>query len=204
MIKRSIVSKNNRKSASVGIIGTAGKTGATHLAVMLAVFLAAVAGARVALAEMNGSGCFRQAEIILSNNFSKKYGKIKRLISIYTQSDGSEIAGIMSEGYDYVIIDFGCDFEQNRQQFLMCGVKLVVGSLSWWKIHEYVGFAARTRGEASRSRWKFLAVSPVPEGIRYLKKNFGISVGAIPCEPDPFCLGEQSMDFLQELTCGFF
>lgn len=204
MRKRSVILKDNRRCASVGIIGTACKTGVSHLAVMLAVFLSAVAGARVALAEINGCGCFRQAEIILSNNFSKKYSKIKRLISIYTQSDSSEIAGLMSEGYDYVIIDFGCDFEQNRQQFLMCGAKLVVGSLSWWKIHEYVGFAARIRGEASRNRWKFLAVSPIPEGMRYLKKEFGISVSAIPCEPDPFCLGEQSMDFLQELTCGFF
>lgn len=189
---------------AVGIMGTAGKTGATHLAVMLAVFLSAVAGTRVALAEMNDGGCFRQAGIILSNHFPLKYKKMKRLISIYTQSDGSEIAGLMSGGYDYVIIDFGCDFERGRQQFLMCGAKLVVGSLSWWKIHEYVGFVVRTEGETSRNRWKFLAVSPAPEGIRYLRKEFGISVGVIPCEPDPFCLGAQSMDFLQELTCGFF
>ncbi|MCM1308302.1 MAG: hypothetical protein NC223_06860 [Butyrivibrio sp.] len=204
MGKRSVILKNNRRTASVGVIGTAGNTGVTHLCVMLAVFLSAVAGARVALAEMNGSGCFRQAEIILDNNFHSKYCKIKKLISIYTQSDCSKIAELMSEGFDYVVIDFGCDFEMNRQQFLMCGAKLVVGSLSWWKIHEYVGFAARIRGEASKNRWKFLAVSPIPEGIRYLKKEFGISVGVIPCEPDPFCLGGQSMDFLQELTYGFF
>lgn len=204
MGKRNVILKDNCMSASVGIMGTAGQTGVTHLSVMLAVFLSAVAGARVALAEMNDSGCFRQAGIILSNNFHSKYGKIKKLISIYTQSDSSQIAGLMSEGYDYVIIDFGCDFERNRQQFLMCGAKLVVGSLSWWKIHEYVGFAARTKREASRNKWKFLAVSPVREGIRYLSKELGISVGAIPCEPDPFCLGEQSMDFLQELTYGFF
>lgn len=185
-------------------MGAGSKAGATHLAVMLSVFLSAVAGARVALAEMNDGGCFRQAGIILSNNFHLKYQKIKKLISIHTQSDGSEIAGLMSEGYDYVIIDFGSDFERNRQQFLMCGVKLVVGSLSWWKIHEYVGFAVQTEGEASRNKWKFLAVSAASEGIRYLKKEFGISVSGIPCEPDPFCLGGESMDFLQELTYGFF
>lgn len=204
MKKRSVIVKSNRKALAVGIMGTAEGTGATHLSIMLAVFLSAVAGGRVALAEMNGTGCIRQAGIILSNNFHCKYNKIKKLISIHVQSDCSEVAGLMSGGYDYVVIDFGCDFERSRQEFLMCGAKLVVGSLSWWKIHEYVGFAARTEGEASRNRWKFLAVSPVAEGIRYLKKELGISVGVIPCEPDPFCLGEQSMEFLRELTCGFF
>lgn len=203
MKKKIINLKNNHKTVAVGVMGTGKNSGVTHLSVMLAVFLSAVTGARVALAEMNDTGCFRQAGIILGN-FHLKNNRIRKLISIYMQSDSSEIAGLMSQGFDYVIIDFGCDFERNRQQFLMCGVKLVVGSLSWWKIHEYVGFAARTEGEASRNRWKFLAVSPVSEGIRYLKKEFKISVGVIPCEPDPFRLGGQSLDFLQELTCEFF
>ncbi len=202
-MKKLNVIKTYGTSTVVGVIGTAYGVGVTHLSLAVAVFLSSVAGKSVALADMSGTDCFRQAGIMLKNNFHKK-NRIFKMISIYEQSDSSVLPQLMSEGYDYVIVDFGFDYSKNYQQFLMCGVKLVVGSLCWWKIHSYVEFLVMTEWEKSRKHWIFLAPFPGKDGIRYFKHNFNIYIRQIPCIPDPLYLNEECMDFLQKLVGEFY
>lgn len=201
-MKKSDIIKNNGSSTVIGIMGTAPGAGVTHLSLTIAVFLSSVAGNSVALADMSGKDCFRQAGIILKNNFHRK-NRIFKMISIYEQSDSSVLSQIMSEGFDYVIVDFGVDYSGNFRQFLMCGIKLVVGSLCWWKIHNYVEFLVMTESEKSRKHWFFLANSSGKDGIRYLRHDFNIGIRQIPYIPDPFCLNEECLDFLQMLTGEF-
>lgn len=203
-MKKGTVIRRRKGTIVIGIMGTGNASGVTHLGFMLSSYLALVMGEKVAYVENNDSGCFRQAGIILDNNFHGKTQKIFNMISIFMQSDSSKLAEIIAGDFSFVIVDFGSDFEKNREQFLMCTVKIVTGSLSWWNIHKYVGFLAGTEGEPSRKSWAFVGISPVKAGIRYLKHEFGIRVRSVPSEPDPFCLGEESLDFLGRLMDEYY
>ena len=187
-------------TVSIGILGVAEGSGVTHLCLMSALFLAAVMGKRVALVEMGDRECFRQVRIILENRQFRKTKKLINMISTFSQTEFSELSAILSAGYDYVVMDLGCNYEAVRQQFLMCQIKVVTGSLAWWKIKEYSAFLARTDNEPSRKFWAFLTGTAACEGMRYLKEEYGINVRQVPCEPDPFTPGGESLDFLYELT----
>ncbi len=183
---------------TIGIIGISHGVGTTHLAIMLAVFLSVVYGQKGIVAELNDSDSLRQAGIILNNLFPKN-NKLIKMISI-RPSDIEQLSQVLSAGHDFVIIDFGCDYESARNQFLMCNMKIVVGSLSLWKLGDYVGFMVQREKDGVAKGWEYLASSGPAEAVGYLKKQFKINVSLIPCETDPFSLHEESLDFLHRLT----
>ena len=201
--KRTVSTQNRTGTRVIGIIGAGCHTGVTHTAVMMSVFLGAVAGMQTALSEYNDSGCFRQARIILKNNFRNKYASVTKIISFYGSGE-RDIADIISAGYDYVVIDFGNDWDKAASQFLMCSTKIVVGSTTWWKIHEFVGFLVDTEKERSRKNWIFLSPFSIKEGIKYLRKEFKINVHTVPFLADPTCLDENSLDFFHSIIPGIF
>lgn len=188
-------------TVTMGVAGIGTGAGTTHFCIMLAVFLAVVKGYDVALVEQNDSGCFRQAEIII-DAVNHKTQKILNKISIYKRSESNNdvLSKIISSGFDYVLIDFGSDFAKIRNEFLMCNAKIMVGSLTMWKIHEYVRFLAATQNEFSRKNWTFLGTFPAHKGKEYLQHIFKVKILTVPYEPDPLYLGAASLDFLQKFT----
>ncbi len=202
-MKKLDIIKKDSASTTIGVLGTAHGAGVTHLSLMLAVFMALVMGKSVALADMSGTDCLRQAGIMLKNNFRRK-SKIFKMISIYGQADASLLSELMSENFEYIIVDFGADYQKNYGQFLMCKVKLIVGNLSLWKIHYYVEFMAMTSTVKGMDKWIYISPYPDPDSEKYFRKNFGKEILPVPCTPDPLHLGADSMDFLQELVSRFY
>ena len=180
-MKKLDIIKKDSASTTIGVLGTAHGAGVTHLSLMLAVFMALVMGKSVALADMSGTDCLRQAGIMLKNNFRRK-SKIFKMISIYGQAD----------------------YQKNHGQFLMCKVKLIVGNLSLWKIHYYVEFMAMTSTVKGMDKWIYISPYPDPDSEKYFRKNFGKEILPVPCTPDPLHLGADSMDFLQKLVSSFY
>lgn len=78
-MKKLDIIKKDSASTTIGVLGTAHGAGVTHLSLMLAVFMALVMGKSVALADMSGTDCLRQAGIMLKNNFRRK-SKIFKMI----------------------------------------------------------------------------------------------------------------------------
>lgn len=190
----------NRHTITVGVLGTGSGVGTTHLSIMITIFLSMVLGNRVAFVEMNSKGCIRQAEIIRSN-IDKHNNKIfNKKVSILTQSDISDISEIVSSDYDYVIIDYGEEYDVYKQLFLLNNIKLIVGNLSWWKLQTYVSFMANTECDSTRKNWKYLGNNISDKTVKYMRKAFGISIKEIPYEPDPFYLSGDTIGFLSELT----
>ena len=200
--KRIRFRKNNTMEV-IGVIGTENGVGATHLSLMLGVFLSIVKGYKVAVVELNRPGSIRQAGVILKSLKPSFRKKLLNLITLYTESDEAELSEVISKEYDYVIVDYGCDFNKNKKSYLMCPHKIVVGSLSWWRLQNYVAFLANNSAEKSLKHWLFMATSPVKEGIRYLNREFKIEVEEIPYEPDPFML-KNSLDFLHKISEKMF
>lgn len=203
-LKRKNVISETKGTTTIGIMGAGSGVGTTHTSLLLAVFLSSVCGYKVALVTDDPEKNIRQAkDLIESNKLGRNGARILSKFSLFWSTDQSEISGILAMGYSFVVIDFGSKFDEKWSQFLMCGQKIVVGSTSWLKIREFVDFIARTENEKSAKKWKYFSVEPGENGTRYLKHNFGISVRRIPIEPEPFYLGGDSLNFLQELTKDF-
>ena len=200
--KRIRFRKNNTLEV-IGVIGTEHAVGTTHFSCMLGVFLSMVKGYKVAVVELKSPGSIRQAGRIFKRLNIPRMKKVIKIISLYTESDEIELSEIISMDYDYVIVDYGCDFARYKKSFLMCPHKMVVGSLSWWRLQNYVTFIAKNSVEKSYKHWFFMATSPVKEGIRYLNREFKIQVKEIPYEPDPFVL-KNSLEFLHKITEKMF
>ena len=170
---------------------------------MLSVFLGIVKGEKVALVEMNGRGCFRQAKIIRSALDNKKNKMFYKKVSIFEQSELSDLGGIVSEGYAYVIVDFGSNYDRNREPFLLCNVKIVVGSLAWWKLQYYVAFLAKSEGDKAGNFLTYLATGCTDGGKKYLTGKFNIRLKEIPYVPDPYRLGAEELEFLHKLVASW-
>lgn len=195
--------RKNNTTEVIGVTGTEHGVGTTHFCCMLGVFLSIVKGYRVAVVELGSPGCIRQAGVIFNNFKVARMKKLIKIINLYTESDMAELSEVVSMEYDYVIVDYGCDYNNSKKSFLMCPYKIVVGSLSWWRIHNYVSFLAENSAEKSFKHWYFMGTSPVKEGIRYLYREFKIQVEEIPYEPDPFML-KGSLSFLHRFTERMF
>lgn len=200
--KRVRFRKNNIMEV-IGVIGTEHLVGTTHFSCMLGVFLSIVKGYKVAVVELNTPGSIRQAGRIFKRLKIGRINKALKIITLYTESDEIELSEVISMDYDYVIVDYGCNFDKYKKSYLMCPYKMVVGSLSWWRLHNYVSFLAENSAEKSLKHWFFMATSPVKEGIRYLNREFKIYVEEIPYEPDPFML-KNSLGFLHKITEEMF
>ncbi len=171
---------------------------------MLAVYLSIVKGLKVALVERGSEGSIRQAEVILGNIGRLNTRKILKRISIHTCHEASEVSSVTSKGYDYVIIDYGCEYSDIRQEFLMCQIKIVIGSLSWWQIPNYAAFMANMGTKGCNGHWAYLGTFVVHRGLEYLKHEFRIKIRSVPYEPDPFCLRAESLDFFEKLILEYF
>ena len=195
--------RKNSTMKVIGVIGTEQAVGTTHFSCMLGVFLSMVKGYKVAVVELCSPGSIRQAGRLFKRLNISRMKKALRIISLYTESDEVELSEIISMNYDYVIVDYGCNFAKYKKSYLMCPYKMVVGSLSWWRLQNYVTFVAKNSAEKSIKHWFFMATSPVKEGIRYLNQEFKIQIEEIPYEPDPFLL-KNSLGFLHRISEKMF
>lgn len=201
-MQKGLVNISRHNTVTIGIIGTCDGAGVTHMVLMIAVYLAFVKGYRIAIVEMNDSGNLRQAEIIRSSLDRAGYKYYKKKISILSKPEMNDISQLISDNYDYVIFDYGSDYGTNNKLFLLNNIKIVIGSLSWWKLQFYVSFFAKTENENSRRKWMFLGNNVYRKAKKYLEHTFKISIETIPYEPNPFELSQNTLLFLTKLMDG--
>lgn len=195
-----MVNIGEKGTITIGLIGTKTGVGVTHMGVMLAVFLGIVKGNKVAIVERNSISSIRQAMVIRKLINSHNLKTFYKRISTYTAED--DLTEILSLGFDYVIMDFGCDFANNKSYFLQCRHKLIFASLTWWEMQKLVDFMAVTEGIRGRS-WEFFSYGEISSIKRYFWKNFKVMINGIPYESDPFRLTENGLEFLQNITRGW-
>ncbi len=183
--------RENNSTTLIGVIGTHRGAGVTHLVLLLGIFMSIVKGRRVACVEASNHPCFLQAERDVHKYF-------KRKAKIYAKGN-YELSQIMN-AYEYVIIDFGCNYENVRERFLMCRVKLVVGNLSYWKLKDVMDFIAQTDNEPSRRNWIFIFNNPVRHIVHKIKARYKLRMLGARYIPDIARLDEEAMDFLNELV----
>ncbi|MBU9725469.1 serine/threonine protein kinase [Diplocloster modestus] len=190
------------KATVIGVLGCRSGTGTTHLALMAAGYL---------------SGARHKKTLLVQRDENPDYGMLQRACQGLTEKASQqkvfpvfgftccrnathrELTDLLNEPYEMVIIDFGCDYEANRDEFKRCDRQIVTGSLCAWKREVYLGFLedrVNEKGNASVLYTAQFAGSRELKEIAHLTK---IRMRSVPFAPNPFALNEESRKFVREL-----
>lgn len=197
--------KRGRKTASpgikepvvTGILGTSRGAGATHYAILLANYMVGVCGCKCAVLEWNDHGDFERIERVCKGASSDNRSFSVLKADYYKRSGTKELLSCMAAGYEQIIIDFGCDFFNQKIEFLRCHEKCVVAALSEWQAEGFLEFVREMKGEAGYKSWNYVISFGSEDTRRQIKKKLGLPVERIPLSEDPFALNRQLIAYFE-------
>lgn len=120
-------------------------------------------------------------------------------VSYYYNINSLLLSEIYNLGYEYIILDFGNDYECAKEELLRCGIKIITGSLNEWKIESFKGLMEKSCSELSKSRWIYTALFGNDKDTKKIKKTYNITLLSTPFEPDPFLIHSSSFEFFSKI-----
>ncbi|BCN32825.1 hypothetical protein [Anaeromicropila herbilytica] len=197
--ERNLLEKN--KKIIIGVIGTHRGVGVTHLCVMLSNYLSEVMGKRTAVLECNTHNDFSYIQMVYEGMAHKAInGKAFQVYdtSYYKNVTQKEIADILNNNFDYIIMDLGTD--RDNEEFLRCNCKLVVSSLCDWKRHELIKFLHYAETMNGYLEWEYLVLYGDKSDLKEIKHNWNIHLNLIPFETDPFQVSKEVLNLFQKFS----
>ena len=186
----------------IGIFGTHKGVGATHLGISLANYLSEWLGRKTAFIE-----CYPQKDIQfiqyyvngrIESKEDKEYFNVHR-VTYYKNVKEQEIAEIVGNDYDCVVLDLGTDFNKGKNEFLRCDRRIVVSSLTIWKKQELEKFIVNTCHIKYSDQWTYVIPFVQSKDIKKAAKELHREIYEIPYEPDPFALSTDTIQLFQKL-----
>lgn len=186
--------KKLKEKISIGIIGTGQGCGATHLAIALANYLQSGLGKKTALIELSG-------QCDLKNMIQRECrGKQKLLgVDYFTDIYVGKIPEIMNSGYEAFVLDLGANYDAAREEFLRCDRKIVIGSISPWKVFAYEHFIKNVIASENCELWEFLVLYANRKDKKQIQKRYGMHMLSVPWIENPFYLKKEDMIFIQKI-----
>jgi hypothetical protein len=169
----------------IGLIGTHHGVGVTHTGLMLSFYMGEELGKKSAFLE-----CNRHHDMTYIQNAydwstvdedSFSFGRT----TCYPEVMGGQITRIFSDEYESIIMDFGVDFMANKDEFLRCTTKIVIGGRSEWdlqKLHTFSNFVQTVRGSES---WMYFIPQAKHKTITKIRNEIKRNVLAVPTNDEP-------------------
>lgn len=169
----------------IGLIGTRHGVGVTYTGLMLAFYMGEELGRKTAYLECNESHdmiLIQQAyewsrEEALSVSFHR--------VTCYREVSPERIAPIFGENYDCIICDFGIDLVKNREEFLRCGTKIVVGGRSEWDILKLAHFTDKVKTIGGSDAWLYFIPQADDRTVTRIRKEVVQKVWSVPTVEKP-------------------
>lgn len=180
----------------IGVAGSTGSVGVTHFSILTAAYMSGVLQKKTAVLEWRPSGVLVELRKTLSEKaVTKEETQTFNILGIFfCQKNGTEALILCAEqGFEAVIIDFGCYEDGFRGEFLHCDRRFLVGSVSDWQLVQTVG---RLTKEFAR-KWKveYFVSFGAEENLRMAESCLKVSIRRIPFFPDAFAVTGEVMDF---------
>jgi hypothetical protein len=191
------VSTKSRKT--FGIIGSHHGVGVTHTGLMLAFYMGEELGRKTAYLECNCHHDFSLIQTAYDWSKVEKASFSFRRITCYREVSENRIADILGEHYDCVVLDFGTDIIRNRNEFLRCDTKIVIGGRSEWdhcKLDRFIKSVQTIRGSES---WTYLIPYADPKMIIRLRRELNRRIYSLPFWAEPTLPKKTVNRFFNEL-----
>lgn len=195
----------------VSIMGLARGVGATHLAIMLGMYLAHGRHCKVAMIEYGQHGCYEQIrrevrikEVRLSVKAPQRHAFSYRGIDFYEGVKIPGFTGMLAETYDYIIIDMcAVDLEQISWLFgewLNSEISIAVSSFSPWKSRECRARLMRITGRAAGKTVSVVSLTNRAKDSLKHRNDIYKDIKLIPWEPDPFYIRAENLPWFQHIV----
>lgn len=183
-----------KEKVSIGIVGIGSGCGVTHLTIALANYMHSGLGRRTAIIELSGKN-------ELETMIRKEGNKNQNLVGIhyFTDIGVGKIPEIMNSRYEVFVLDLGADYVAAREEFLRCDRKIVVGSISPWRVSAYEHFLKKVMESENITAWEFLILFANLSDKKRIQKRYGMQMISIPRIENPFYLKKEDMMFLQKI-----
>lgn len=200
--KRFKYQRNIQGKLLIGIIGTHIGVGSTHFAILLSNYISECLGKKTAYIE-----CYPQDELrYLEEAYSSKGKATPRDqefslygVDYYKSMHERKIAEVIGYEYDSIILDLGTDLKKVENEFIRCDKKIVISSLTIWKVRKLENFLERT--EELREKQELIYGIPFSTGknARRISKKYKIPAFSIPYEPNPFVISADTIKMFQKI-----
>jgi hypothetical protein len=208
MLKTSILKKNiamnkHQGKLLIGVMGTHKGVGVTHTCILLANYIGRCLGKKTALIECHPQNDFKfiEDEIFYKEDNLKGLKKFElHKVSYYKNIKSGEISEIIGDDYDCVVLDLGSDLSRSKYEFLRCDKKLVISSLTPWKIHELDKFVISNEHVKNSNQWIYLVPFGGKSKVNEIKKDLNLKVYLVPCESDPFTVSNATIQIFQKIV----
>ncbi len=185
LLKKLIHKNSGRVREVIGLIGTHRGVGVTHTGLMLAFYMGGELGRKTAFLECNhhrDMECIQNAyEWDRETEDSFSYGQL----TCYKGVQSKQIVDIYSEDFDCIIMDLGTDYLGNREEFIRCTLKIVVGGPSEWDFPKLLHFEESLDIGPDSNSWLFLIPLATQERAKKIRKELQQRVWSVPFIEDP-------------------
>lgn len=177
--------KHGKGREVIGLIGTHHGVGVTHTGLMLAFYLGEELGKKTAFLECNNHHDMK----LIQNAY--EWGQLEQQcfsfhqVSCYNHVSSKKISEIFSENFEYIIMDFGIDFHSNRNEFLRCNRKIVVGGRSEWDLQKLLHFVHSLEGVRGSENWYYFIPQASNKIVRKTISEVKRKVYAVPVTEEP-------------------
>lgn len=183
----------------IGLVGTHPGVGVTHTGIMLTCFIRSVLGGRTAFLEMNAHKDFSRIEKMCLGKREEMNKFCLKKVTYYKQVNQKEITDIMNEDYDYIVIDFGSELNNNKMEFLRCDKKFVISSITDWKRDSLSQFIQTNRITKGHDAWIYLFIFGQNKDITCIKREEKIKAKIIGYEPNPYVVSNEIISLFHSI-----
>ena len=131
----------------------------------------------------------------------KEGNKNQTLVGVhyFTDLGVGKMPEIMNSKYEVFVLDLGSDYTLAREEFLRCDRKIVIGSISPWKVSAYEHFIKKVMETENITSWEFLILFANLSDKKKIQKRYGVQMISIPWIENPFYLKKEDMMFLNKI-----
>lgn len=185
----------------IGVVGVAPGMGVTHFTITLANYIVGKWNKKTAVILYDDKNTFEglYSKLFLEGKSRFEDSSFCLMGVVYfLLQERSQLISILDRGYDYYLIDFGSNFEAVLQELLRCDKKIIIGSLSEWRKHEYEEFLEQVKEMEVAGNWDYLAKFGLKEDKKEFKRKEKVLIRTYPYIENPFQLKNEHFMFLEQ------
>jgi hypothetical protein len=200
ILLKKIAGKNLGKGREViGLIGTHHGVGVTYTALMLAFYMCEGLGKKTAILECNEHHDMSLIQNAYEWGHEETNSFSFHQITCYPEVDPNRIVELFGEDYDCFILDFGTDIIANKDEFLRCGTKIIVGGRSEWDRLKLLQFSKASETMSGSDTWLYFIPQANIKTLSKIRREVARKVLSVPGNQEPTIPSHITNRFFGEL-----
>lgn len=183
----------------IGLIGIRHGVGVTHTGLMLAFHMGEELGKRTAYLECNNHQDMSLIQGAYEWTSEEDDSFSFHLITCYKEKSKLSIPEIINEDFESIILDFGTDFITNREEFLRCDHKIILGGSSEWDYKKLMDFTEAVKTIRGSASWLYFIPQASDNRVKRIQNEVTGKVYAVPYKEEPTMPSRETRQFFNRV-----